>query len=78
MAIDVNRFILLLKQTKLFEQRKINEAKTMLKKLEQGRKLNVKQLEIFQEISTKASLEPMTNNLALLSLTKQILMRQAK
>lgn len=78
MAIDVNRFILLLKQTKIFPQQKINEAKTVLKKLERGQKLNIKQLEIFQEISTKASVDPMTNNLALLSLTKQILRRQSK
>ena len=78
MAIEVNRFILLLKQTKIFPQQKINEAKTVLKKLERGQKLNIKQLEIFQEISTKASVDPMTNNLALLSLTKQILRRQSK
>ena len=78
MAIDVNRFILLLKQTKIFPQQKINEAKTVLKKLERGQKLNLKQLEIFQEISTKASVDPMTNNLALLALTKQILRKQNK
>ena len=78
MAIEVNRFILLLKQTKIFPQQKINEAKTVLKKLERGQKLNLKQLEIFQEISTKASVDPMTNNLALLALTKQILRKQNK
>ena len=78
MAIEVNRFILLLKQTKIFPQQKINEAKTVLKKLERGQKLNLKQLEIFQEISTKASVDPMTNNLALLALTKQILRKQTK
>ena len=78
MAIEVNRFILLLKQTKIFPQQKINEAKTVLKKLERGQKLNLKQLEIFQEISTKASVAPMTNNLALLALTKQILRKQNK
>ena len=76
--IDVNRLILLLKQTKIVPAPRINEAKTVLKKLERGQKLNIKQLEIFQEISTKASVDPMTNNLALLSLTKQILRRQSK
>ena len=78
MAIEVNRFILLFKQKKIFPQQKINEAKTVLKKLERGQKLNLKQLEIFQEISTKASVDPMTNNLALLALTKQILRKQNK
>ena len=42
--------ILCQKQTKIFPQQKINEAKTVLKKLERGQKLNIKQLEIFQEI----------------------------
>jgi len=76
MAIDVNRFVLLLKQTKIVPAPKINEAKTVLKKMEKGQKLNVKQLAIFQDIATKASVDPMTNNLALLSLTKQILKRK--
>ena len=78
MAFEVNRFFFLFIQTKIFPQQKINEAKTVLKKLERGQKLNLKQLEIFQEISTKASVDPMTNNLALLALTKQILRKQNK
>lgn len=78
MAIDVNKFILLLKQTKIVPAPKINGVKTVLKKMDRGQKLNIKQLEIFQDIATKAALDPMTNNLALLSLTKQILRRQAK
>lgn len=76
--IDVNRLILLLKQTKIVPAPRINEAKTVLKKLERGQKLNIKQMEIFQEIATKASVDPMTNNLAILALTKQVLKRQMK
>ena len=76
--IDVNRFILLLKQTKIVPAPEINKVKTVLKKLERGQKLNIKQMEIFQDIATKASVEPMTNNLAILSLTKQVLKRQMK
>ena len=76
--IDVNRFILLLKQTKIVPAPEINKVKTVLKKLERGQKLNIKQMEIFQDIATKASVDPMTNNLAILSLTKQVLKRQTK
>mgnify|MGYP001000123190 FL=1 len=76
--IDVNRFILLLKQTKIVPAPEINKVKTVLKKLERGQKLNIKQMEIFQDIATKASVDPMTNNLAILSLTKQVLKRQMK
>ena len=76
--IDVNRFILLLKQTKIVPAPEINKAKTVLKKLERGQKLNIKQMEIFQDIATKASVDTMTNNLAILSLTKQVLKRQMK
>ena len=76
--IDVNRFILLLKQTKIVPAPEINKVKTVLKKLERGQKLNIKQMEIFQDIATKASVDPITNNLAILSLTKQVLKRQMK
>ena len=76
--IDVNRFILLLKQTKIVPAPEINKVKTVLKTLERGQKLNIKQMEIFQDIATKASVDPMTNNLAILSLTKQVLKRQMK
>ena len=76
--IDVNRFILLLKQTKIVPAPEINKVKTVLKKLERGQKLNIKQMEIFQDIATRASVDPMTNNLAILSLTKQVLKRQMK
>ena len=76
--IDVNRFILLLKQTKIVPAPEINKVKTVLKKLERGQKLNIKLMEIFQDIATKASVDPMTNNLAILSLTKQVLKRQMK
>ena len=76
--IDVNRFILLLKQTKIVPAPEINKVKTVLKKLERGQKLNIKQMEIFQDIATKASVDPMTNNIAILSLTKQVLKRQMK
>ena len=45
--IDVNKFILLLKQTKLVPAPKINEVKTIVKKINKGARLNVKQQKIY-------------------------------
>ena len=69
--VDVNKFMLLLKQTKLVPAPKINEIKTIVKKMNRGLKLNIKQQAIYADIATKASVDPMTNNLAILMLTKQ-------
>ena len=55
--IDVNRLILLLKQTKIVPAPEINKVKTVLKKLERGQKLNIKQMEIFQDIATTVDRE---------------------
>jgi len=76
--IDVNKFILLLKQTKIVPAPKINEVKTVLKKMERGQKLSLKQMAIFNDIATKASVDPMTNTMSILALTKQVLKRQMK
>jgi len=69
--IDVNRFILLLKQTKLVPAPKINEVKTIVKKINKGARLNVKQQKIYGDIATKASIDPLTHNMAITMLTKQ-------
>jgi hypothetical protein len=69
--INVNKFMLLLKQTKLVPAPKINEIKTIIKKMNSGKKLNIKQQTIYADIATKASVDPLTNNLAILMLTKQ-------
>lgn len=76
--IDVERFVRLLKQSKLVPAPKINEIKNIIKKMNRGLKLNIKQQEIYADIATKASVDPMTNNLAILMLTKQHLKKQAK
>jgi hypothetical protein len=74
--VDVNRFIMLLKQTKLVPAPKINEIKTIVKKMNRGLKLNIKQQAIYADIATRASVDPMTNNLAIFALTKGTLKRE--
>jgi hypothetical protein len=69
--INVNKFILLLKQTKLVPAPKINEIRTIVKKINKGAKLNVKQQKIYGDIATKASIDPLTHNMAISMLTRQ-------
>jgi len=67
---------MLLKQTKLVPAPKINEIKTIVKKMNKGQRLNIKQKEIYNDIATRASVDPMTNNLAIFALTKGALKRE--
>lgn len=73
--IDVQKFVLLLKQTKLVSNTEISKIKVILRKMTKGQSLTLKQQAIYADIATKASVDPMTNNLALLSLTRMILKR---
>jgi hypothetical protein len=74
--INVNKFILLLKQTKLIPTKEISVVKTILKKMNKGQRLNIKQRQIYNDVATKASVDPMTNNLAIFALTKGALKRE--
>ena len=71
--INVPKLILLLKQTKLIPAKEISVFKMIIKKMNKGLKLNIKQKKIYSDIVTKASVDPMSNNMALLSLTKKAL-----
>jgi hypothetical protein len=71
--INVNKFILLLKQTKIIPLKEISVVKTIVKKMNKGQPLSVKQKQIFNDVAAKASVDPMTNNQAILSLTKMAL-----
>jgi len=76
--INVNKFILLLKQTKLIPTKEISVVKTILKKMNKGQRLNIKQRQIYNDVATKASVDPMTNNMAILALTKNKLKQKNK
>ena len=46
--------------------------------MNKGLKLNVKQKKIYNDVVTKASVDPLSNNMALLSLTKKTLKLKMK
>jgi len=76
--INVPKLVLLLKQTKLIPPQEISVFKMIIKKMNKGLKLNVKQKKIYNDVVTKASVDPLSNNMALLSLTKKTLKLKMK
>ena len=76
--INVNKLVLLLKQTKLIPQKEISVFKMILKKMNRGAKITFKQKQIYNDIATKAGIEPMSNNMSILSLTRNALKKKAK
>ena len=52
--INVNKLVLLLKQTKLIPQKEISVFKMILKKMNRGAKITFKQKQIYNDIATKA------------------------
>ena len=76
--INVNKLVLLLKQTKLIPQKEISVFKMILKKMNRGAKITFKQKQIYNDIATKAGIEPMSNNMSILSLTRNILKKKVK
>ena len=76
--IDVNKLVLLLKQTKLIPQKEISVFKMILKKMNNGLKISLKHKQIYNDIVTKAAVDPMSNNMSILSLTRNALKKKAK
>jgi hypothetical protein len=74
--INVNKFILLLKQTKLIPQKEISVFKTILQKMNRGQSISFKQKQIYNDIVTRASVEPMSNSMPILTLTKKELKKR--
>jgi hypothetical protein len=76
--INVNKLVLLLKQTKLIPQKEISVFKMILKKMNRGLKISLKHKQIYNDIATKAAVDPMSNNMSILSLTRNALKKKAK
>jgi len=71
--INVNKLVLLLKQTKLIPPKDINLMKLVVRKMNKDQKLNLKQKQFFNDVATKLSMEPMLDNPALFIMTKNII-----
>ena len=76
--ININKLIVLLKQTKLIPQKEISVFKMILKKMNNGLKISLKHKQIYNDIVTKAAVDPMSNNMSILSLTRNALKKKAK
>ena len=68
--INVNRFIMLLKQTKLIPMDDIYKVKNVMGRMNKGQRLTLKQKQLYEDVATKASVDPMTNSFVLLNQTK--------
>jgi len=68
--INVNRFIMLLKQTKLIPMDDIYKVKNVMRRMNKGQRLTLKQKQLYEDVATKASVDPMTNSFVLLNQTK--------
>ena len=76
--INVNKLVLLLKQTKLIPPKDINLMKMIAKKINKGQKINTVQKQFFNDIATRLSIEPILDNPALFGMTKRILKKANK
>ena len=75
--INVPKLILLLKQTKLIPQKDISVFKMIIKKMNKGQNLSVKHRQIYSDVVTKLSVDPMSNNMPILTLTRNALKKRA-
>jgi len=75
--INVNKLILLLKQTKLIPQKEISIFKMILKKMNKGQNISVKHRQIYSDIVTKLSVDPMSNSMPIIALTRGALKKKA-
>jgi hypothetical protein len=76
--IDVNKLVMLLKQTKLIPQTEISIFKTIIKKMNRGQKISFKQKQIYNDIATRAAVDPMSNSLSIIALTRNVLKKRAR
>ena len=68
----------ILRQTKLIPPKDIQLMRTIVRKMNNGQKLSLKQKEFYLDLATKLSMEPMLDNQTLFALTKRILKKANK
>ena len=74
--INVNKLVMLLRQTKLIPSKEINLMKVIAKKMNKGQKINATQKQFFNDIAARLSMEPMLNNPTLFGMTRKIVKKQ--
>tara|TARA_Y100001949_G_scaffold48181_1_gene39946 strand:- start:242 stop:565 length:324 start_codon:yes stop_codon:yes gene_type:complete len=76
--INVNRFIMLLKQTKIVPMADVYKIKNIIKRMNKGQKITIVQRKLYHDIATKASMNPMTNSFIVVNKVRSILKRDMK
>ena len=74
--INVNKLVMLLRQTKLIPSKEINLMKVIAKKMNKEQKINATQKQFFNNIAARLSMEPMLNNPTLFGMTRKIVKKQ--
>ena len=60
--INVQRFIMLLKQTKIVPLKEIYAVQNIIKRMNKGQRISMGQRSLYNDVTTKASMNPMTNS----------------
>jgi hypothetical protein len=76
--INVPKIILLLKQTKLIPLKEITVFKAILKKMNKGQPISFKHKQIYNDIATRAAVDPMSNSMPILAMTRKALKQNAE
>ena len=76
--INVPKLILLLKQTKLIPLKEISVFKMIIKKMNKGQPISFKHKAIYNDIATRASVDPMSNSMPILAMTRKALKKNAE
>ena len=76
--INVNRFIMLLKQTKVVPMAEVYKIKNIIKRMNKGQKITIVQRKLYHDIATKASMNPMTNSFVIVNQVRTRLKRDVK
>jgi len=76
--LNVTKLATILRQTKLIPPKDITLMKTIVKKINNGQKLNLKQKQLYNDVATRLCMEPILDNPALFGMTKRILKKANK
>ena len=74
--INENRFIMLLKQTKIVPMADVYKMKNIIKRMNKGQKITFSQRSLYNDVATKASMNPMTNSFMITNQVRTKLKRE--
>ena len=76
--LNTTKLATILRQTKLIPPKDIQLMRTIVRKMNNGQKLSLKQKEFYLDVATKLSMEPMLDNTAIFRMTRVDLKKKLK